>query len=340
MSQFDLIGDAALAPRTIARESDPSTLTVGVLLSIDVATNRALVSVSGSEGAALPFVDGIYKVGQTVYVLRDAFSGRSVLCLGPTKSDTVRPVGRVTAVDAGANTATVSIGTASFTLPYIPGPTYVVDQDVYVLREPRLGGQPTLILGPCSVAPAGSTDDDDAPSTPPPVGTTTTATKTITPAWSGTWSVYRGAWDRWNTERFGGRSTLYQGDPAFSVHGPFKGLAVYGDQIVNLNATAITKLEVRLRGAGLDLASYPSVTVQGSPHGTKPAGSPSSSGPTASGSPGRSGAVWVALPADIRAGFLAGSMKGLALVGSGYNAVRGTSSGDGMALRVTYTRPI
>lgn len=166
--------------------------------------------------------------------------------------------------------------------------------------------------------------------TPPKV---VTKTVTINPTWSGTYRN-QGGWDRWNTNRYGGRSTLYQGSAHSS--GPLKGLATYGNQIANLKATAITKIEVTLRGAGLGEGSFPSVSVQGSPHGSKPGGAPSSSGATASGSPGQSGTDKVSLPSSVRENMRTGDVKGLALVGSGYAAVRGTSLAGAMSLRITY----
>lgn len=169
-----------------------------------------------------------------------------------------------------------------------------------------------------------------------PTPPTETVTVTIRPTWSGTYRHNRSAWDRWNVDRYGGRSTLYQG----SAHGSgsLTGLAVYGTRVRDLGAISITRIEVTLRGAGLVEGSYPSITVQGSPHGSKPSGAPSSSGDTASGSPGKSGTAKVALPSSVREAFRTGDVRGLALVGSGYGAVRGTSAADGMALRITYTR--
>ncbi|WP_062516494.1 hypothetical protein [Demequina gelatinilytica] len=344
--QFDYAREGVTLPVGVEQSIDTEMLAVGVLDSIDESKNKALVAVDGAESIALPFVPGIYRVNQTVFVLKNPFkAGRPFLVVGPTKPSSTRPVGVVTAVNAGANKATVTVVGQSYTLPYIPIVTYSVSDEVYVLREPRLGGKPTLILGPCDIDPADLEDDDDDPAAPPVATTTSTsetATATIRPTFTGTYDAHRAAWDRWNTSReeYGGASTLYQGDPSFSTQGPFTGLATYADQIVDLGATAISKIEVRLRGADLALATYPTITVQGSAHAARPGGAPSSSGDTASGSPGRSGAIWVELPASMVAAFAAGSVKGLCVVGSGYNAVRGTSSGDGMALRVTYTRQI
>lgn len=162
-----------------------------------------------------------------------------------------------------------------------------------------------------------------------------TVTTTIKPSDSGT---YRdaGGWDRWNTGRYGGRSTLYQGSGYGS--GPVRGWAGYGNKIKNLGAVEITKIVLKLRGAGLVLGSYPAITVQGSPSGSRPGGKPGVTGASASGSPGKSGLKSVTLPASTYEAWRKGDIAGLCTVGSGYNAVRGISAADGMVLEVTYRR--
>ena len=155
-------------------------------------------------------------------------------------------------------------------------------------------------------------------------------TISIAAQWSGSYRAGSG-WDRWNTGRYGGRSTLYQGNGFGS--GPMVGLATYGDQIVNLGAISIDRIQVMLRGVGLSGASGPA-TVQGSSHASQPGGSPSSSGSTVSGD------GWVDLDSSMRAGFLSGAFKGLCTVGGNYWAVAGAGNGDGMQLAITYTRPV
>ncbi|WP_405373436.1 MULTISPECIES: hypothetical protein [unclassified Microbacterium] len=169
------------------------------------------------------------------------------------------------------------------------------------------------------------------PSPPPPK--TVTRTVTITPTWSGSYRHRYDQWDRWNTNRYGGRSTLWQGSKYGS--GEMTGLAVYGNRIRDLDADEIVSIELTLRGVGLN-SDLPSIVVQGSPHGSKPGNAPSSSGPTVSGQTGASSAVKVKLPAALREALRTGAAKGLATVGSGYGGVRGTSAGDGMALKITY----
>ncbi|MDA8440541.1 MAG: hypothetical protein M0Z51_17005, partial [Propionibacterium sp.] len=108
-----------------------------------------------------------------------------------------------------------------------------------------------------------------------------------------------------------------------------KGLAVYGDQIVNLSALSIVSATVTMNlsnGAGFPAA-------QGSPSGTPaPAGPPASSGAI------NAGTGIVPLDPTTCESLRTGAFKGIALVGSSYCAAYGTSRADGMVLNVTYTR--
>lgn len=231
-------------------------------------------------------------------------------------------VAQLISVDAGAGRATVSYrGSQPMDLPYNLAGTYAGVSTVDVLCNPLEGGRAVYVLGPRG-ALAGAPELPDAPTGE------VTATALILPTWSGTWRTTRSAWDRWNTTRYGGRSDLYQGDAYGS--GALKGLAVYGDQVVNLGAASIVSATVSLvRSNGTGVPA-----VQGSPHGTAyPAGPPSSSGATSSGV----GAV--SLDSTIAEALRTGAAKGLALVGAAYVGVYGTSRADGMALNITYTRP-
>lgn len=220
-----------------------------------------------------------------------------------------------------AERATISLdGSQPFELPYSPG-AYDGITTVLVLRNPLEGGRAVWVI-----SPIGEQAPEDVPPPPPAPPEFVTAEATILPTWSGTWRATRGAWDRWNTDRYGGRSTLYQGNAYGS--GPLSSLATYGDQIVNLGATEITDIRVAVTiatGAGA-----PSIQASGS--GTPPAGAPGFGGDVVSG------VGWVSLSAGMREAFRAGSAKGLGLVGANYVAVYGTARADGMALRVTYRR--
>lgn len=233
-------------------------------------------------------------------------------------------VGRLLRIDSAANLAGVSIdGSPEVLLPYAPG-VYTDVTTVLVLRDPYGSGAGQMVLCPYYA--------EAAPPPPPPsqddpeVVGTVTETALVRPTWSGTWRQVRSAWDRWNVDRYGGRSTLYQGDAYGS--GPLTGLATYGDQLVSLGAVEFTRVVVSTpvaTGSG-------TVVVQGAPHASKPSGAPQPSGETASGT------TKVDLSATVREGLRTGVVKSLATVGSAYRGTYGTSRADGMALSVTYTR--
>lgn len=235
-------------------------------------------------------------------------------------------VGQLLGVDTAANRLLVSVdGSPSVALPFVPG-AYDGITTVFVLRDPDGSGAGQMVLGPCysMPEPPPPPPPQDDPAQPPAL---VTQTVTVRPTWSGTWRVVRSAWDRWNTDRYGGRSTLYQGSAYGS--GDLIGLAVYGEQLVSLGATEITRVVVSTplaTGSG-------DATVQGSPHGSKPSGAPTVSGATASG------ASAVELDASVREAMRTGSVKGLATVGASYRGTYGTSKANGMSLAVTYTRP-
>lgn len=299
------------------------------VLAID--PDAALVQVAvGDSPLWLPAVAGRYVVSapdavSRARVLLDPATGRPVLVLGPV---TVRPaVVPATMTAQAPPTCTVTLAGATYTLPYLTGSYTSLPRAVWVSLDDW--GRPVLVHGPSAVADT---------STPPPDpggggggGGTVQVTVSISPQWSGTWRDSRGAWDRWNVDRYGGRSTLYQGNGNSS--GPLRGLATYGDQLVNLGALSIDRLQVAIRSVGLASGSPP-VTVQGSPHGSQPAGAPTSSGPTASGMD-----TLIDLDATTREGMRTGAIKGLALVGAAYSAAAGAGNGDGMALTATITRP-
>lgn len=210
---------------------------------------------------------------------------------------------------------------ASVALPIVQGQTLTVQ-----VRANGPGGS--------SAYSSSQTLTWSKPTPPPPEQVTKTIT--ITPTWSGSYRHAYSQWDRWNTDRYGGRSTLWQGNKYGS--GDMTGLATYGNRIEDLDADEIISIEVTLRGAGMN-SDHPSFVLQGSPHGSKPGGAPSSSGGTVSsgsGNPGKSNAVKVSLSSGMREAFRTGTFKGLCVVGSGYGGVRGTSAADGMALKVTY----
>lgn len=239
----------------------------------------------------------------------------------PGASTEVHKVAQLLSVDATTQRASVSIdGSQPVWLPYVPG-VYTGYTTCLVLCNPSQGGRAVWVLGPVGVQSAA-----DTPPAPPAPPSSVTATATILPTWSGTWRAGQG-WDQWNVGRYGGRSDLYQGNDYGS--GVLTGLAVYGDQIVNLSALTITAATVTMNISN----GYGTPVVQGSPAGTPyPSGPPPSSGAT------NTGTGVVALDPTTCEALRTGAFKGLALVGSGYADVFGTSRPDGMALHLTYTR--
>lgn len=226
--------------------------------------------------------------------------------------------GRLLQIDTVNRRMLVSLDNSPGTwLPYVPG-DYTGITTVFVLLSP-VSGQ--LVQGPCyaeAVAPI------PPPPTPAPAQDVTVV---IAPTWSGTWRADRGAYDRWNTDRYGGRSTLYQGSGFGS--GPLTGLATYGDQVVGLGAASISSVVVATplaTGSG-------AIGLRGTPAGAKPAGAPAPAGSTATGTD------TVALPPDMCEALRTGAAKSLASVGAAYRGTYGTSRADGMALTVTYKRP-
>ncbi|OCI31042.1 hypothetical protein [Oerskovia enterophila] len=317
MSDLDL----AFAPK---RPDDALTVT-GPVYAVDAAARVVQVGLPGGAALILPAQPGRYRRstaqgGGLARVLLNPITGRPELVLGPLDPlDTVVPA---TMTATAGTVATVTWAGASYSLPYLAGAYGTLPASVWVSLSDW--GEPVLVLGPSPVAPPPS----GGGGTPPGGSGTVQVTQTIGPQWSGSWRASAGAWDRWNVDRYGGRSTLYQGNGFGS--GPMTGLATYGDQLANLGAISIDRIQVMLRGVGLAGASGPA-TVQGSPHGTRPGGAPTSTGATATGD------GWTDLAAATREGMRTGAIKALALIGPQYWAVAG--SGDGMALIATYTRP-
>ncbi|MBD3781705.1 MAG: hypothetical protein IE926_01935 [Micrococcales bacterium] len=222
------------------------------------------------------------------------------------------------------NRATVTIdGSEKVSLPYVPG-SYAGVTLVYVLRDPDNTGMGPLILGPAYTEVAPPPPPADAPPADQP--STTTVTALIRPSYSGSYRTSVSAWDRWNVNRLGGRSTVWQGNQYGS--GPMLGFAGYGTQVRDLGALSIQRIRVLT-----PLVKYSgSIVLQGSSSGTKPGGAPSSSGATASG------VTAVDLTAAMCEAFRTGATRGLVAVGSAYRATYGTGHPSGMALQVTYTR--
>lgn len=338
-SVLDAAGLAAPLPEGVAPGSDTGALTVGVLCGIDVPNSLVQVTIAGSDALWVPAVPAIYTQGGRVRLLRSPLDGgRASICLGPFDTPPTIVAGTVTAVNSGAGTVTVTTLGGTYTVPYVAG-TYSVGTKVYVLRSPSRFGVPEIVLGPQGnftapdpTAPGGGTGNP---------GEATSKQVMIVPQWSGSWRASQSRWDTWNTDRYGGRSTLWQGNGVGS--GAMTGLAVFGDQIVNLGAVAITKMTVNIYRADSSFSDARAAVVQPSPHGAQPPGAPTVSGATAS-SPGltpNQGAQ-VDLPSSVFESFRTGASKGLATVGSTYAGFSGTPDrfpvhADGFALTIQYT---
>lgn len=329
MSELDARALARWSPAAPDRAADTSLTTVGTVLGVDPPAGLVLVSVHQSTGSWVPAVAGRYVVGGPCRVLLDPWSGgRTVTVLGPVAPTSPVVLGTLTVLNPVTNRAAVTVAGTGYTVPFIPS-TYTTGAEAWVALDDW--GTPVLVLGPSDDPPPPPAPPTPGPGPAPAPGPTTVQAETVVlPQWSGSYRHNRSAWDRWNTGTYGGRSTLYQGSGYGS--GPMTGLATYGDQLVNLGATAIDRVVVVLRGVALSGASGPA-TVQGSPHGSQPTGAPAAGGETATGDGG------VDLPASIREDMRTGATRALALVGGNYWAVAGAGNGDGMALVVTYTRP-
>jgi hypothetical protein len=224
----------------------------------------------------------------------------------------------------------VTLGEA-YELPYVAG-TYVVGSKVHVLRGQGIG-RPLIVLGPqgsfAGSDPGGSGGGSSNP------GTSVLKVKTITPQWSGSYRSDFSRWDSWNLDRYGGRSSLWQGDGYGS--GLMIGLATYGNQIVNLQADSIVEIVATVTRADSSTTAAKTPTLRASTNGSKPGGAPNQSGTSASGqaiAPGRT--TKVTLHSSVLEGFRTGTYKGIVTTGSDYAAFYGTARGDGMALTIKY----
>lgn len=168
------------------------------------------------------------------------------------------------------------------------------------------------------------------------------ATVTLLPSDSGTYRVDAGAWDRWNTSRWGGARDVYQEDANAYGSGPLVGWAGWGDRIKNLGAVDITEAVLKARRNPWTNEPTPAVLqVRGSTAGTQPGGNPSSTGTgVTTSSPGARLLEWtsIALPSSVRDAMRTGSVKGLLAVGS--DASGWYAEGGSFALALTYRRKV
>lgn len=188
-----------------------------------------------------------------------------------------------------------------------------------ILMDPATG-RPVHVLGPAPklLRPLVEMETED-------LELPATGASTITPEWSGTWSS-RGGWDQWNTNRFGGRSDLYQGITSGRT---LRGLATYGRRITALGADTITSATLTVVSNGA-VQTAGTIMVQCADW--------SEDGPVVSG-PVVSEVCKPDAPAiDITTlgpGLIAG--HGIAFVGADYLGTLGT--GASMAIGLTWRGP-
>lgn len=314
--------------------TDRGALVTATLVGLDIPRKLAQVSLSGSDGVWVPASPAIYPPGGEVLVSRSPLDGgRLTQCMAPLVDADLIVAGVVRAINAADGTLTVETLGEQHELPYNAG-AYTVGAPVYVRRDPQRFGTPVHVDGLQGnyVAPAPETPGGGAPNDPK----LETRQAVIQPQQSGSWRSSQGRWDNWNTDRYGGISTLWQGNDYGS--GPMTGWAGFGDQVRNLGATEIVGMWVNVVRADSSTSAGRSATVQGSPDGSRPGGAPGGSGDTATTgglTPGQGQSLQ--LPGSTYDAWRTGGFKGIRLTGGDYAGFAGTSRADGMALTVHYT---
>ena len=198
-------------------------------------------------------------------------------------------------------------------------------------------GRPVQVLGPAGaipITPSPGGGQSLPPPPPPPAPIIETASRVILPSATGTWRAIRAAWGRW-----GHAADTAQGNADGS--GPLIGLACYGDQVVALGASSITRATLTLvQNPDSGYATPWAAVVQGSPHRSLPAGAPTASG-TSTTVPmpgrGRGTTATADLPADVRNALRTGAVKGFAMNGAAYGSALGAGRhGQAWALTLDY----
>lgn len=338
LNELDFRGLTAPLPEGVPFGTDQGAMVSGVVLGLDPASRIVQVSVFDSDPVWVPAVADIYTAGGVVRLLRSPLDGgRISMCLGPATPGIRRVTGIVRAVNTAAGTLTVATLGGEYQLPMVAA-TYSVGATVHVLRDPGQLGLPDMVLGPTG-AFSGS-DDSQPGGGSSNAGKTVTKEAVILPTWSGAWRTGFG-WDRWNTNRYGGRSSLWQGNAYGS--GAMTGLAVYGEQVKNLGALAITRMQVSVIRADASDNSGKVAGLISSPQGDPaPAGGPVGDGAGFASTPlAPNQGVQVDLPASAFEAWRTGTYRGIASSGGDYMAISGTPDrdpihADGMALVVTY----
>lgn len=303
---------------------DSAFISTGKVLDSNPAMGIVRVSVRGGD-VWLPAVADRYAPNVLVSVLLDPTNARPVRVDGAVTPTQPVVLATITAGLSGG-VITVTSNGASFTVPALSG-TYTIGQSAWVLTDEW--GRPNFALGPSAVtAPT-------APGSPPAGGgSTVTAFATIGPQWSGSWDSDSSRWNNWNA--YLGVTNVWQGDGYGS--GVQRGFFAYGDQVANLGAASIQSAVLRVQV----IRNGPtSLTVQGSPSGSQPPGSPASSGDTAASASIATGQTGdIALTPAMREAFRTGAAKGLVAVGSAYGGFGGTATPGSGVLHIQYTKNV
>lgn len=246
-------------------------------------------------------------------------------------------------VDTGRNRALVSLyGSDPVWVPALPS-TYTGIELVHVRTQ---GGRPVLVEGPTTPAPVAPPQTAIDPSEPvqprpPPASPPArfeTVTKIVRPTFTGTWSNKWAGFGHWRGSGVGHPYTLHQGAD-YNRSGRLLGLATYGNQVTALGAVSIDAMNVQIIGSGTGYGFTP--TIQGSPHASRPSQRPLAAGNAAvAGGMGPGGAQRIPFTVAMREDFRTGRSRGLRLHADSYGGVRGIDHGEGMVLRVTYTRRV
>lgn len=339
VSDLELFKLAEPLPEGLPPGADRGAVVTGRLLGVDPAARLVQVSVNDSDGVWVPAAPDIYPANALVRLLRSPLDGgRISYCLGPIVSGPIIAGGRVVSVNSGVGLLKVNTLGGTYDLPYPPG-TYAANTAVHVVRSASKLGLPEYVLGPSGSYNAENPGQPDGGAGNP--AQVVTRQTVILPQFTGSWRSNYGRWNDWNPDRYGGRTTLYQGNGFGS--GPMVGLAGYGDQILALGALAITRMQTTVYRADSSSSAAKVPVLQPSPHGGNPGGAPTISPAAAATGPalGINAGAQIDLPAAVFEGFRTGAFKGLAMVGADYAGFSGTPDrapvhADGMALVVDY----
>ncbi|WP_337004119.1 MULTISPECIES: hypothetical protein [unclassified Microbacterium] len=339
VSNLDLFKLADPLPEGLPPGAERGAIITGRLLGLDITAGLAQVSVNESDGVWVPAAAAIYPPNGYVRLLRSPLDGgRIAYCLGPLVPGSTIAGGRVVSVNSTVGLLKVTTLGATYDLPYPPG-TYAANTPVHVVRSPSRFGLPEYVLGPSGSYNAANPGQPGGGAENPAQVVSRQAI--ILPQFTGAWRANFGRWNEWNTDRYGGRTTLYQGN-AFGS-GPMVGLAGYGEQIVALGALKITRMQAAVYRADSSTTAAKVPVLQPSPHGGHPGGAPTISPSAAATGPALvpNAGAHVDLPASVFEAFRTGAFKGLVTVGSDYAGFSGAPDrapihADGMALVVQY----